>query len=830
MPLKELFSKAPIPLPPSEEPWPKPPSQEGVSSHSNSNNYKHSPLYSATSRPTLDEFLRTNYLMIPEFVMQVNQAKKAAAIEESGQSVQNTSSQQNVVNFGQGVPVAFPGAVQNQTVSCNIEEVQAVENKEMAAKDPRSTAEKRKTNISGRLSTAVSEKQIIFEEIQIPPPAKPKPRVKKVMKGGSLVTIPAPQPRNKTAQGTLEDAGGGVGNKTGTSSAMPISSEGRENAVDISDKRSLKDSVDQASGKETYGNYSGLEDDLGVFHLEAGDLPEEVPPKGGDELQSKVLAGKFEQKLVSLNSVSSTNVFQESKSKEIAISLDSSQDSGGKIARSSDEDSDILHSRVPQVTSSKASDGACDKGLSQESSTAKNSRMCELRSLTSKVSIEKGKEDLMKGDITKKGLMKEDLMKEALMKEDLTKKGLMKEDLVKEDITKKGLMKEDLMKEDLMEEDIMKEDFPKEDITKEDLMKEDIMKEGSMKEGLRKEGLRKEDLIDEPTIGGKSASKAKEIDSHPERKSVTCIIDPNEREISGDTMEQADEELSDRSIPLDTPICMATSEDFVVDLDDPHHDTLIISSNQKINFDDDREENECARESSTGKCQEIHEDNVKFTTTEVEGGCEITGRIVQKNDCGNSSDIMGVNVDGFNELTNAQSDGNDRKSDNENESTLDNDQSNVDNCSDCDNDDDDDDDDGNEDGGLCGASVKDKPPVEQSDEDYAELIMEDSNSEEEEDDFLPVNSDDSDDEEGEIKSDYEPEDMNLDSDAESSVGGITFYQNTTLGENRKCSRQKQREKRRAKNKRKKAAKKRIKAAKKVCVIRVVHASCLPDFS
>ena len=62
-----------------------------------------------------------------------------------------------------------------------------------------------------------------------------------------------------------------------------------------------------------------------------------------------------------------------------------------------------------------------------------------------------------------------------------------------------------------------------------------------------------------------------------------------------------------------------------------------------------------------------------------------------------------------------------------------------------------------------------------------------------------------------MKSDYEPEDMNLDSDTESTVGGITFYQDTALIERRIC---RKRARQKAKNQRRKASKKR---AKQVCI-------------
>ena len=97
--------------------------------------------------------------------------------------------------------------------------------------------------------------------------------------------------------------------------------------------------------------------------------------------------------------------------------------------------------------------------------------------------------------------------------------------------------------------------------------------------------------------------------------------------------------------------------------------------------------------------------------------------------------------------------------------------------------------------------------------------MDDTNSdrEDEQDEFNPRDSDDdSDEEEGEIKSDYEPEDMHLNSDTEDCTGGITFYQDTTQRKSKNHFRNMQRKKRKAKNQRKKASRKRAKAEKKVC--------------
>lgn len=304
MPLRDLFSKAPAPIPPSEEPWPKQPpvlQQQEVSSHSKGScDYKRSPLYSVTSRPTLDEFLRTDYLMIPEFVMQVNRARKTVGLVENEHCFQNMTPQQSEVNVRDGTPTVF-SADRNQAFSDDTKEAKDVEKEESTVKKFRSTA----TEIAHKVTAAFSaRKQISSEEIHVPPPMKPKPRVKKVMKGGSLVTIPAPQPRNRTLN-SVQESSEGI-NRATTSTIMPESSECRKNVVDTPARKSQGETLYEESIEETFGNQFGVGGDLNLTHEEDGDLQKEAPTKESKQLRSKVLTEKSEQKPVSLNSVQNT--------------------------------------------------------------------------------------------------------------------------------------------------------------------------------------------------------------------------------------------------------------------------------------------------------------------------------------------------------------------------------------------------------------------------------------------------------------------------------------------------------------------------------------------
>ncbi|XP_022790123.1 uncharacterized protein LOC111329640 [Stylophora pistillata] len=206
MPLKDLFSKAPSPFPPNEEPWPQP---DHSSSNSSSSGYRMSPLYSATARPTVEEFLRTNYLMIPEFVLQVNRAKVAENKGHVHQSMpsEETTSIQGTAHRCQ--IISFDSATRDVTS----DKIERKEDGEKEVKGDDSTVQRRASGSKGmdmHRDTFAAQKQTSGRDIVVPPPLKPKPRVKKVMKGGCLVTIPAPQIMIRAPHGSTANGGNNV--------------------------------------------------------------------------------------------------------------------------------------------------------------------------------------------------------------------------------------------------------------------------------------------------------------------------------------------------------------------------------------------------------------------------------------------------------------------------------------------------------------------------------------------------------------------------------------------------------------------------------------------
>ena len=683
MPLKDLLSKIPTPVPPTEELWPKPPTRKVVSPRLKNSNYKNSPLYSATSRPTLDEFLRTNYLMTPEFVKQVGQAKKAAGIGESGQGVQNTASQQTAINFGDGMPTVF-SADQNQAVSCNIDEAKTAKNDGTTAKYSNTTGEIHRARSADKFSALFSRKQVT-SEIQVPPPQKP--RVKKVMKGGSLVTIPAPQPRNRAVHSTPGSADNA--DKPTTSS---VTGE-NDVDVDVSERGNLKETEEEACIKEARNNQSAVKEDSSIFYEEAtcSRVQKEVSTRGSKHLQSEVLLEKCAQKEVSLASIINNDILKQSK-----VSLGSSQDlpvgsNPSKTRALLHKESDIfLHTGDTRVIVNKDLGGVCDKGQDQEIIKHLKTSSIEMRSLTAKVSVEK-----------------------------------------------------------------------------------------SMKE-----------LIRDHTLGKNVVSEAvaEKSNTHPEKITSVFMKDHKEIKISGDVIGEGKKGIEGGTVFSNL---VNTDKSFDLPLE-----VVVKRADKEVSLIDEKEV-KCIKEPSNN--EEWH-GNDKNSATKV-SDLGITGSTDSKDGCGD--DVKDVYVEDC-DVTTAV---NDYEGKSDDGSYVGNDDSGSE----------DDDDDGNGRGGSS-VSAKDKPVVGESDDEYAELIMEDSNSEEEEeDDFIPRNNSDSDEEEGELQSDYEPEDMNLDSETEKSTGGIMFYKDTTLRKSKNRSRSKQKGKRKAKNQRKRASKKKAKVEKKVCM-------------
>jgi len=284
MPLKDLFAKSPSPLPPSEEPWPRSEAKE---------KFRQSSLYSATARPTLDEFLRTNYLMIPDFLLKVNQAKIAARTGKSGHGFQSAAPRQSMLNFG---TVQGRSTNVSSIDSNTYKEVKIVENRETREKEQTASPAIRSTKNSEALCTVLSRKQSC-EEIQIPPPLKPKPRVKKVMKGGSLVTIPPPKPRSKARQEFVED--GGKSTFSDIDACFMSSPEGRDNACDVSEK-SIEETVENPIIKETCDDQESSMNNLVNSVCESDNLVMGVSSKENRGPRPEILTEDCEQKQVPL--------------------------------------------------------------------------------------------------------------------------------------------------------------------------------------------------------------------------------------------------------------------------------------------------------------------------------------------------------------------------------------------------------------------------------------------------------------------------------------------------------------------------------------------------
>ena len=284
MSLKNLLSKVPALLPLTEEVWPKSAPKEDAPAHHLEASYRNSPLYSATSRPTLDEFLRTNYLMIPEFVKQVNEAKKASGIEESEKDVQITACCQQ--SLKETTPSVHFVAEQNTGKD--------VENKQGAVKLTEEI-EISRTITGGKKSTLNSQKQITSEEIEVPPPQKPKPRVKKVMKGGCLVIIPAPQPRNRSVHNTP------------TSAENIIKSD--KATVTSADPKQLESHPKEALKEKNFENTNGSQARLKDVDQKSSSVH---PKEGKQHLQSDILSGEHKQKPVTLASFCNTDIMEES--------------------------------------------------------------------------------------------------------------------------------------------------------------------------------------------------------------------------------------------------------------------------------------------------------------------------------------------------------------------------------------------------------------------------------------------------------------------------------------------------------------------------------------
>ena len=689
MPLKDLFAKAPPPLPPSEEPWPR--------SETSREKFRQSSLHSATARPTLDEFLRTNYLMIPDFLLKVNQAKVAARTGKSSHDFQSAASEQSILNFGtvQGRSTSSTSAVSSSNIVSNThKEVKFIKGRGTQEKEATESPKIRSTKDTDRLCTVLSRKQSC-EEIQVPPPLKPKPRVKKVMRGGSLVTIPPPQPRNKARQQPVED--GGKSTISVLDVCLMSNPEDRDDLNDVSE-RSIQETMENPTVKETHDsqelakNEGSVNFGCGVDNLETEDSSwdNRVP-------ETDFLTEDCEQTQNPLTCCD-TIVSDKSHNTSYGNLSGSFDEPDSNTCSPKADESIVLLSQDPEVI--------LDNG-------------------SEKVSIIELQEESTSG--------------------------------------------------------------PKSDSDG----KAAIEKECKV-------------ISDDPRLSGNlERALCEDLDGTPP------VLDPEEMTICKDTLEETKTEPKPQGlVDVDAQIItMANTITMEKSADLPQN--LVAKCSIRKQSPVSYKEGQCVGE-PTEECTNGGNPSDKFGN-DKEVKEVVSGSDEQNTPANGTEEIMYVNVKGCDDT--AVNDNDDKKSDSASSSSPDDDEED-DNDIDGDDGDDDSDDD----------AVKANPAHDRG-EEYAELVMDDSTSEgeDEEYDVYPANDSDSDEEEGELKSDYEAEDMNLDSDTESATGGITSYQDTTIGARViQSKRRLQREKRKAKNKKKKASKKRAKAAKQVCTIKNIY--------
>ena len=697
MPLKDLFARAPPPLPPSEEPWPR--------SETSREKFKQSSLRLATARPTLDEFLRTNYLMIPDFLLKVTQAKVAARTGKSSHDFQSAASKQSMLDFGtvQGRSTSSASA---KVSSCNIvsntdKEVKIIESRGTQEKEPTASPAVRSTRNNDMLCTVLSRKQSC-EEIEVPPPLKPKPRVKKVMRGGSLVTIPPPQPRR---QEFVED--GGKSKVSDIDVCLMGSPEGRDNACDVSE-RSIQETVENLSIKEIRDGQELAKNEGSVkCGCEADNLVTEGSSGDNRGPGTEILTEDCEQKQVPLTRC------------DTAVSKRSHKTSYGNSNGNFDQpDSNTCSIATPKA----------DKSI-------------DLLSEDPEVILDKGSEKVsnkeLQGEFT------------SIPKSDSDGKAAIAKE--SEDPT------------------------------------------------CRLSGDLYEDLDGMPPV------------SHPEEMAI--CKDPLEDSTKTEPRPQGIVVVDSPPITMDDLIIMEKSADLPQNL-------VTKSSNRKqspVNYKEGQSagepSEECTNRSNPSEKLGNDKEDKHIKAIDKKDNEVNSGNDEQNAPANGTEKMTDINVKGCDDTT--VNDNDDKKSDSASSSNTDDDED--------DDNDRDVDDDNNNDNDSIDINVQDNP-ADDSSEEYAELVMDDSTSEGEDDEYdYPINEGDSDEEEGELKSDYEAEDMNLDSDTESATGGITSYQDTTIGARVKHSRRKlQREKRRAKNQKKKASKKRAKAAKQVNAIKNMH--------
>ena len=692
MPLEDLFSKLPARIPSSGDPWPKPqpsPPQATVPKAASNtcaiNDYRNSPLYSA-GRPTLDEFLRTDYLMIPEFFMQVNKAKKAAGIVQNKPLVENikSSAQMGLKNEEKTFPV-FPAQLQKALSHApNPKEGKGVETKEVPVKCTGSAA----PGVTDKLTIVDSRNLINSSEVQTPSSVvRPKQRVKKVMKGGSLVIIPAPEPKNRSLldkQASLE----GISTETTTG----ITSDGsgtRKNGFELLKQTCHVDSVNEKRANAKY-NYSRKKPDVRAFNQGNADVPNKFPateskqPNSENSLKDKQSDAVCKTPLVTSSEEDEGDLKQN-------VGLDSELYSGKPFCDDENHVTDFIMKQRRK-----------DHEINPVTDENSESRM------ETKVGTDTRNHSKHKSPVLNAAPEKE---KSIAKYEEKEHKGL--EDFHSLHNTSTQFSKIDEMVK--LPDDFLVVAF-----------NQKLSNEAEREEGLESDKRQTEN--DNPAV----------VDVL-ENVEFTSTLHKKDELLGEDEYDKMDKDEEDNNTMSVSAIDRERNSDSV--------STVVVCGND-INV------NDCA--SDMGNDDQDHYDDI-------------------------DADDFGVEVRGFDSVKG------DDNADNEEDGI-------VSSGNDANNDDDE---------VVC----TNENSLGEDDEDYAELIMEgsDSDVDEEEDDFIAGNDDDDTKEDSsDVKSDYDTEDMNLDSDTESNVGGITFYHDTTVSEKRKHLRYKKRLKRKAKNQKKNA--------------------------
>lgn len=714
MSLKDLFSKAPSPPPLSEEPWPQPvPS----SSNSSSNCHCMSPLYSATARPTVDEFLRTNYLMIPEFVQQVNRAKIAANKEGVGQSVvfeestslQGTAHRRKIISFD-----SLTRDINSENTEKKEDGIKEIKGCDSSVKRGASGAK----SIDVSIDTTAAQNQASVRDIVVPPLLKPKPRVKKVMKGGTLVTIPAPQIRKRPPQGFTANDENNV-----ESGVLSEQSKGGKSVIEACLLERTQNKIDQSCKDDPSNNQlaTGKHDLVTPTHG-SKDIPGEVSSHQREVSGSEIVPKKCQETQV-LVSFIDNNVPQDDKN-------------------NTDENSDFGENRSFNTMALLEKDSTNPKEIVDKRSE-------ETPTGPMQESIKAKSNDEFKGNIP----LEES---EALSSEDTNLSENQGEYFSDYQTLDKDLVR------DLKEKHISKNT------------------DGSTTRVL------------EPLRPGSILAQLKSPQNSSTKK---------QEELSSD-------------LPKATGSSMAKQ------------------SSEKLNMSDE-EHSEKIKQNENSHQNQLSSDEKSQLTEIIHGDKEVTGRTrescakgIDRNaeECGiENSDAGNHDTGVFNESADVKKDctGSIDSINSDHNANGNDDQENGD-----DDYDKDDDDDGND---NTKSVDKGDSVADDGGDEYAELVMVESTSDEDEeeyDNFL-IDENESDGEESKVKSDYEAEDMDLDSDNEGDTGGISFHQDTTIGQRVKYSRGRQKDnKRTARNRKKKfRKKKRARRQNQVCIKRK-HSFCL----